>query len=325
MKPLALFAFLVSSLVGSASWSMIPANQNRNVRLTWETAKPGSISALSRGKNLKKDDNLVEFDYPIEYNREVQYWVKYYQSIGKKVFTTWLKRSSRHLPLIKKVLKREGLPEDLAYMAMIESGFSYHAVSQASAVGPWQFMRETGDRFGLRTSWWLDERKDLDKSTKAAAKYLRRLYSMFGNWYLVAAAYNSGENRIQRVISRYGTRNFWTIAKQGGFADETREYVPKLIACMLIAKSPEIYGFDDAGGHEPLKFEHFQVPGGTRLDDLAYFLGVTKTYLRDLNPELIRGYVPVHVNHRMIRIPEGTSETVSRIIRNRLISFNENF
>jgi membrane-bound lytic murein transglycosylase D len=142
------------------------------------------------------------FDIPVAYNPRVKYWVEYFQTTGRVWFVKWLERSPRYLPSLQTTLSRHGLPKDLAYIAMIESGFSSQASSTAKAVGPWQFIRETGERYGLKVAWWLDERKDFQKSTDAAAKYLKKLYGMFHNWYLVAASYNTGENRIKRQIKK---------------------------------------------------------------------------------------------------------------------------
>lgn len=203
---------------------------------------------------------------------------------------------------------------------MIESGFVAHATSSAKAVGPWQFINETGERYGLTNNWWLDERRDFDKSSRAAAKYLRHLYSLFNCWNLAAAGYNAGENKIIRLMDKHQTNNFWELARMGSLATETKDYVPKLIAAMLIAKAPGIYGFRDVKFQKPLSFEHFYVPGGTRLDHLAQNIGQPYQTLRDLNPELIRGYIPFQVNGRSIRIPKGSAPLVSQFVRKQFIS-----
>ena len=160
------------------------------------SVKPRSIK-VPRAKDTFTDSNEESvdasfdtpliFDIPVAYNSRVKYWIEYFQTSGRSWFTKWLERSSRYLPLLQQTLKRNGLPQDLAYMAMIESGFSSQASSTAQAVGPWQFIRETGKRYGLQVSWWLDERRDFQKSTEAASKYLKKMYGMFHNWYLVAA------------------------------------------------------------------------------------------------------------------------------------------
>ncbi|HEX4922792.1 MAG TPA: lytic transglycosylase domain-containing protein [Bdellovibrionales bacterium] len=277
--------------------------------------------AAPQPSTLKLNSPLT-FDLPVDYNREVKAWIKHFQGPGRQVFTTWLKRSGRFMPAIQRTLAKEGLPLDLAYVAMIESGFSPTAVSHANAVGPWQFIADTGQRYGLQINWWLDERRDFDKSTKAAAKYLRYLHRLFGSWYLAAAGYNTGESRIARLVQKHGTKNFWTIAKQGGFHYETKDYIPKLIAAMLIAKAPSLYGFRGISLLKPVESELFRVAGGTHLHVIADQLDVPRDTMKDLNPELLKGFVPPTVSSHLIRIPKGTSAKLSAIIRSQLISTN---
>jgi membrane-bound lytic murein transglycosylase D len=267
-------------------------------------------------------DAPLIFDIPVAYNSRVKYWIQYFQTSGRPWFTKWLERSSRFLPTAQRTLKKHGLPQDLAYLAMIESGFSAHASSTAKAVGPWQFIRETGVRYGLTVSWWLDERKDFQKSSEAAAKYLKSLYGMFKNWYLVAASYNTGENRIKRIMLRHKTTSFWKLAQSKDLELETKDYVPKFIAALLIAKAPQLYGFRNIQYNDPLRFDLFRVPGGTKLEELALYLGVTFQSLKDLNPELVHAMVPENVEGHRIRIPKGSSSLVSNYIRSTFISEN---
>jgi membrane-bound lytic murein transglycosylase D len=281
--------------------------------------KAKQITANDIGPRRESDTPLI-FDIPIAYNSRVKYWIEYFQTSGRSWYTKWLERSTRYLPAFQKTLKKHGLPQDLAYIAMIESGFSTQASSHASAVGPWQFIRETGTRYGLRVNWWLDERRDFMKSTEAAAKYLKKMYGMFHNWYLVAAGYNTGENRIKRLVKEHRTKNFWKIAQKNEFHSETRDYVPKLIAALLIAKSPQMYGFYNVNYLNPFKYEHFRVPGGTKLDDLADAIGVAPKLLQELNPDLLRGYVPNFIGAHTIRIPKGSAQLVSRYVRRTLVS-----
>lgn len=255
------------------------------------------------------------FDLPITYNRKVQKWIQYFQNNnGRKWFTRWLERSHRYMPKIQKELKKNKLPLDLAYLAMIESGFSYRATSVADAVGPWQFIEATGKRFGLKISWWIDERRDFDKSTKAAIKYLKFLHQEFDSWYLVAAAYNTGEGRVRRLIRQHKTKNFWKISDRKGFVDETRNYIPKLLAAMLIAKAPSLYGFRNIRGQKPLKYEYYNAPGGTNLEKLADHIGVTRGSLKLLNPELIKNYIPKNIISHRIRIPKGAKKLVQNFV-----------
>lgn len=255
------------------------------------------------------------FDIPVAYNKDVRHWIKYFQGTGRGHFKRWLERSSRYLPEIQKTLQREGLPKDLGYMAMIESGFSPTAISTASAVGPWQFIRETGERYGLKVRWWIDERRDFDKSTRAAAKYLKFLYRQFEVWHLAAAGYNAGENYILRLSKRHGTKSFWQLSKLGTLNDETKNYVPKLIAATLIAKAPTLYGFRDLAWDEPLEHEFTYAPGGTTLAELADHLQVTRQYMKETNPELLLGYIPQEIEGHFIRVPKGSSHLCEQFFR----------
>lgn len=194
-------------------------------------------------KKSNKPSSHFVFDFPITYNSRVKFWIKYFQTSGRKWFQTWLERSPRYLPALREMLREQNLPQDLAYVAMIESGFSNGAKSTASAVGLWQFISATGNRYGLRTQYWLDERRDFEKSTRAAIRYKKDLYRLFGSWYLVAASYNTGENRVKRLIKQHRTRDFWKLADLGVLHPETMNYVPKIIAATLIAKHPRSTAF----------------------------------------------------------------------------------
>jgi membrane-bound lytic murein transglycosylase D len=255
------------------------------------------------------------FDIPITYNTKVKWWINYFQTTGRKWFRTWLERSSAIMPMMKKTMAQKGMPQDLAYVAMIESGFSAGAVSTAEAVGYWQFITPTANRYGLRTNWWLDERRDFSKSTTAAARYLGDLFRQFGSWYLTAAAYNMGEGRTQKLVNKYKTKNYWILSKRADFPDETRQYIPKLLAAMLIAKAPKLYGFHELNLQEPYSYESFTVPGGTDLYNMARFMGVNSARILQLNPELVRGFVPASVSSHRIRIPKGYTSKASAFVR----------
>ncbi|MGZ3745178.1 MAG: lytic transglycosylase domain-containing protein, partial [Pseudobdellovibrionaceae bacterium] len=232
-------------------------------------------------------------------------------SRGQKWFRELLARSSKYMPFIQAELQRANLPMDLAFMVMIESGFSASAVSNAEAVGPWQFITPTGSRYGLQKNWWLDERRDLKKSTLAAIRYLKDLREEFGSWYLVAASYNMGEAGLRRQIKKYQTKDYWTLVQKGALPEETQEYVPKILAAMLIAKAPNLYGFRDVEKLDPLDYEVVSVPGGTDLDGVADHLGVTRKSLKDLNAEILLGYIPRQVEKHFIRVPKGASTLMS--------------
>lgn len=256
------------------------------------------------------------FDLPVTYNRQVSQWINYFQTRGQKWFREYLERATRYLPFIQTELRKAQMPTDLGYMVMIESGFSTNAVSSADAVGPWQFIESTGNHYGLNKNWWLDERRDFRKATLAAIRYLRDLYKEFGSWYLVAASYNMGQNGLRRQIQKHKTRDYWTLIKKKALPRETQEYVPKILAAMLISKAPNLYGFRDLERRHPLDYEVISVPGGTDLGLMADHLGVTRKALRDLNSELLLGYVPKQVDRHYIRVPKGATTLVAAYLQN---------
>ena len=272
---------------------------------------------LQDAKPIQLADNSsagLVFDLPITYNKHIQKWIHFFQTNGRHWFEIWLERSYKHMPNIHRQLEDAGLPKDLIYMAMIESGFSAKATSTAAAAGPWQFIPDTGKRFGLNINWWLDERRDFHKSTKAATKYLSQLYKEFGSWYLVAAAYNTGESRVRRLIKKHNTKDFWELVRKDAFVEETQNYIPKMIAAMLIAKAPKLYGFNNLDIQHPVATELFFAPGGLEIDKLADHLGLTRKSLRELNTELVQAYIPNHVRGHYIRIPKGASPLVGSFI-----------
>lgn len=254
------------------------------------------------------------FDIPMTYNARVRYWITYYQTTGRSWFKTWLERSTIYLPMIHEMLREAQLPLDLAYVAMIESGFSPTAKSHASAVGLWQFIPATGERYGLRQTSWLDERRDFYKSTKAAIAYKKDLFKMFQSWHLVAASYNAGENRIRRLTERHKTKEFWKLADLKVLPKETTDYVPKIIAATLLAKAPGLYGFRDLNYQKPMEFEFMEAPGGTNLRTLAQYLGVSYSALQRLNPELLKEAIPRQISSHRIRIPLGTSHQATQYL-----------
>jgi membrane-bound lytic murein transglycosylase D len=252
------------------------------------------------------EEDLPDSDIPLTLNSKVEYFINYFQTGARDVFARWLSRSERYIPMMKEVLKKEGLPEDLVYVAMIESGFSPHAFSSASAVGPWQFMSATGKRYALRIDQWIDERRDPLKSTAAAALYLKELYGMFNkDWYLAAAGYNAGENKILRAIDMYNSRDFWQLSKGSYLKRETKDYVPKLLAAAIIAKEPAKYGFSDVAYLAPIELDSVVMPSRTDLELAARILDIPYQTLRDLNPELRRWCTPPDYPNYELKIPKG--------------------
>jgi len=237
----------------------------------------------------------------------VDMWVKYFTGKGRKHMVRYLGRSSRYLPMMKNTLRENGLPEELVYVALIESGFSPVAHSHANAVGYWQFIRGTGKRYGLRIDGLIDERRDPVLSTKAAAEYFKALYGIFGHWHLALAGYNAGENRVQRAIRRYYTRDFWELhKKRRSFARETKNYVPKFIAAAMIASNPHKYGFSEVEYQDPLSYDTVALRHPISLSRLSQNLGVDVEEMRLLNPKFRGDYVPIsRGKETVIRIPVG--------------------
>lgn len=226
----------------------------------------------------------------------------------KEKFSIWLSRSTKYIEKMKEILNEKGLPEDLVYLPLIESGFNVNAKSRAKAVGPWQFIESTGKRYGLIIDWWRDERKDPIKSTNAAAKYLKDLYMMFGDWSLALAAYNAGEGRVGKAVNRVGENDYWTLLNTKYLPNETKNYVPKYIAAITIAKQPEEFGFENIKEHEPFSYEEVVIPSPTDIDIIAKCAETDLNTIKELNPELKRWSTPMNVREYIIRIPEGKKE-----------------
>lgn len=269
----------------------------------WEE---GGSNTPSATKTLKKSIK----PFPFIYNQEVREWIRLL-SQNKTFLLPWLYRSQRYLPLMKKILKNQGLPPELAYTSLIESGLESGAISSAKAVGYWQFIGPTAERFQLLVNEWLDERRDFEKSTKAAGNYLKTLYQEFENWPLSLAAYNMGEGRLRGLIHKHKTGNFWILAKKADFPRETTHYVPKIMAIVRIMKSPESYGFAQFSVLPPYEYDLFYVPGGTNIKTLALKTGSPFQELKTLNPELKTHLIPKYVSNYRVRIPKGSAARLS--------------
>ncbi len=254
----------------------------------------------------------VTYDFPVVVNRQVEFYLNLFQGRQRKYFRRWLARSTRYLPLIRRELQQAGLPADLAYLAMIESGFNPSAYSRAHAAGLWQFIRGTGRNYGLRIDSWVDERREPEKATRAAVAYLASLYNEFNDWYLAVAAYNAGEGKIRRAIKRYRTRDFWQLARHRYLRLETKRYVPKLIAAIMIARNPEKYGFTDVEYQDPVRYEMVKVPPRTDLAAVAVAAGTSVKEIRRLNNELRRNLTPPRRDGYRLKIPHGSAQLVAR-------------
>jgi peptidoglycan lytic transglycosylase D len=241
-------------------------------------------------------------------NQHVQFFLDRFTRERRQVVDKWFGRAGRYLEMIRDTLRDRGLPEDLAFVAMIESGFNPVAVSRAGAKGLWQFMAGTARRYGLRVDQWVDERFDPEKSTLAAAAYLRDLYAQFGSWSLAQAAYNAGERTVERAIRVVGSTDFWALARSSSLRQETKEFVPQIHAATVIGQDPSRYGFD-VSGHLPTDAEFVSVPPGTNLTTVAIAAGVSTETLRTLNPVLVKGVTPPGTPYRL-RVPAGTSAAI---------------
>jgi membrane-bound lytic murein transglycosylase D len=236
----------------------------------------------------------VPLHIPIEINRNVSQWIKYFTEREREMFQRYLERGEALRPHIEQILKDNEVPPELYYLAMIESGFVRHAKSHAKAVGVWQFMPGTGRNYGLALNSQVDERRNWIKSTEAAASYLKDLNNVFGSWYLALAAYNAGEYRIVRAVMKGKTRDFWALAEAGLLPKETLNYVPKFLAAQIVGKNMRRFGFIVKVPPEDKwdPFETVSVPSGVTLKSIAKTTGCPLETLQRWNYDLIKGVTP---------------------------------
>jgi membrane-bound lytic murein transglycosylase D len=269
--------------------------------------KPDAGAATTEA--VKADLAATAHDVPIPQNARVLSYVELFQGRLRDYIHESLTRGTRYLPMIQSVFRAEGLPLDLAYIPIIESGFKTNALSKASAKGPWQFMRATATEQGLKTNWYIDERSDPEKATVAAAKYLKVLHKLFdGDWHLVLAAYNGGLGRVQRAMKRSGADDFWQLSNGSRYLPrETREYVPLILAAIIVAKNPSQYGFDIVA-ESPMEYDRVTIPRAIDLRRVAEWTGRSIDEIQALNPELRRWTTPVKEAAYELKIPAGTAE-----------------
>lgn len=293
---------------------------------TCEGCIGGAYSHPEQDTNVEKnlyfleqqaDFNLVNtaFDFPVTFNPKTKKWINYFVGRGRDSLLRYLELSGRYAPFMSEMLNERGMPRDLIFLAMAESGFQNNAKSHARAVGPWQFIMPTGKKFGLKIDWYVDERRDPIKSTIAASTYLRDLYKMFGNWELAAAAYNAGEGKISRAVRRFASDDFWKLSNHRFLKSETRNYVPKIMALAIIGKNLKSFGLEAIEFKDSLEFETVSVPPLTDLIALSESIGWDLENLQLWNPELMRWFTPPHVNYTL-RTPVGYSDKVANYIAN---------
>lgn len=267
------------------------------------------VSHKSNKESLKRGLYLKPF--PIIYKPEVKRWIHFF-SQDSFYLKLWLKRSYRYFPLMEGIFQSYGLPKELVSMSLVESSLSSQAVSSAQAVGYWQFIKPTGLEFGLRINYWIDERRDFQKSTKAAARYLYRLYEEFGDWLLSMSAYNMGETRLRALITKHQTNNFWILYKKSDFPRETALYIPKVLATAHIIRRPSLYGLTDFSVLPPYKYDIFFTPGGTNLKRMSLATKISLKEIRNLNPDLKSNIIPKTIAFHQVRVPKGSGLLISR-------------
>jgi len=267
----------------------------------------GAQARLPELAGITEEELRAKYDIPVELNDAVVAYIRFFQTDAREHFSRWLARSTKWLPSMHGILEKQGVPVDLVYLSMIESGFNAYAYSPAKAAGLWQFMVGTSRRYGIKTDFWLDERRDPIKATEAASKYLKDLRERYhGDWYLAWAGYNAGEGKVDKAIRRESTRDFWRMMTKGRtLRAETKHYVPKLIAAALIAKHPERFGFH-VEYEEPFDSDEVVIPDATDLKVIADAAGISVEKVRELNPELRRFCTPP--GEFTMRLPKGSKD-----------------
>lgn len=244
-------------------------------------------------------------DVPSYVTEKVAFYIEYFTTKERDLFQQWLDRAGPYIPLIREIFLEEGLPEDLVLLPLIESGFRVDARSPKKATGLWQFMASTGALYGLKVNKWVDERRDPVKSTRAAARHLKDLYNTFGTWPLALASYNAGSGKVKRALARTRSSDFWEMGQSRTLTAETRNYIPKFMAVLIIAKNPDVFGFTFS--EEPsIRYDTVEVPGGMEISSIAKNAGTDYQSLKGLNPELKSNILPFDRHYYTLRLPEGT-------------------
>jgi len=254
-------------------------------------------------------------DLPIELNSRVLAALEYFQNgRGHKTMEVGLERVGLYRPMMERILKEEGVPLDLIYLAQAESAFLPRAVSRAKARGMWQFISSRGKEYGLRQTWWIDERSDPEKSTRAAARHLKDLYDEFDDWYLAMAAYNAGPYRVEQALKKAKATTFWQLAEKRALPKETINYVPTILAFAIIGNNPDTYGFD-VEPTKPMETERVQLQEATDLRVIAENLSIPVDSLKELNPHILRWTTPPDDSDFELVLPKGYTEAfVAKVV-----------
>jgi membrane-bound lytic murein transglycosylase D len=261
--------------------------------------------------DLEQAKNSLDFNFTI--NPLIQQYINFYQGRGRSTMESGLRKSGRYMKIARETFRRMGVPEDITWLGQVESAWQTRAVSSAAASGLWQFVRSTGAQYNLRQTAWVDERNGIEKPTHASAQYLKDLAKRYnGDWLLAMAAYNTGALNVDRAISRAGAANYWKIYPY--IAQETRNYVPNILAVILIAKNPEKYGFHGVKPDAPLSFEPITVPSGTSLRLIADAADTSVDYIQSLNPELKRDTTPRGESYS-VRVPPGKAKQLAALLK----------
>lgn len=272
-----------------------------------------NINIESQGESYTESqgesNTVVEALYKTHgFNKAVENSIYFFSNKIKERFGRSLSRSGKYLSMMTEIFSEKGLPKELVFLPLIESGFNMYAYSPKRAAGLWQFIASTGKKYGLKIDWWVDERRDPIKATVAAAEYLSDLYDMFGSWNLALAAYNGGEGRILRALNKTKTNDFWTLRGTKHIRKETKDYVPFYIAATAIAVDPEGFGFQDVSYHEPLTYDEVVIDSPMDIKAIAGYAEVDVKQIQELNPELKRWSTPPNVLSYTLRLPFGTKE-----------------
>jgi membrane-bound lytic murein transglycosylase D len=289
----------------------VPLLPDPGIKATEEVGPLSPDELRTELEQVKGAEMGAVFDFPIDLNDKVLAWVHEFTTDKRGFMERALSRASRYLPMVRQIFAEEGIPQDLAFLGVIESGYINSAASYAQAVGMWQFIRSTGRIYGLGGNGWVEERRDPVKATRAAARYLKRLYELSGDWYLALASYNAGPLTTERAILQLNSRNFWDMARSRWLRNQTKNYVPELCAAILVGRFPERYGLH-VEQLPPYVYETVDVEHMTSLPVLARYADTDVNALKELNPELLRATTPP--GRYALRVPPGQSGLTARVL-----------